>query len=94
MEAVHAHELARVIDRDVALLLGYALGLGRRGIAGHEGQPADAPIEAVAAQDAPDPVGTDPDPAPALLGQGGADASRAEARVTKAEGHDPGLDDR
>jgi hypothetical protein len=94
VEAVEADELARVIHLDVAGRLGRpALGPGRCGVAGDEGQAADPPGQTVTAQDAPDPVGTAADAAPARLGERRADAPRAEARVAQAEGEDALLDE-
>jgi hypothetical protein len=68
-----------------------SLGLGRRGVAGDERQPGDPAVETVPAEDPPDAVRADPDAAPPVLGQGGADPPRAEARGTEAEGDDPVL---
>ena len=70
--------------------------LGTRwcGVAGHQGEAADAPREAMAAQDLPDPARRDDDAAPARLGQGGADPPRSEPRMGDGEGEDAGLDDR
>ena len=94
MEAVEAHELARVVDRDVARLeRAGTLGPGWCGVARHQRQAADPAVEAVAAQDPPHAVGADDDAAPALLGERGADPPRPEARVAQGEGEDPLLDE-
>jgi len=57
MEAVEADQLARMVDLDVARLeWRRPLRLGRRSIAGHERQAADAPILAVPAEHAHTPL--------------------------------------
>jgi hypothetical protein len=84
-----------VLDGQVPLGLGLrARGLGRGGVAGHEGQALGPGGKAVAAQDAPHAVGREHQAAPALARELGGDAPGAEAGVGQAEGQNALLDHR
>src|SRR5581483_245281 len=65
VEAVEADEFARSRRVDVAgLERCRSLGLGWRGVPRDEAEAVDPPRQPVAAEDAPDAVGADDDPAP------------------------------
>ncbi len=69
VEAVHAHQRPWVGRVQVSLGLGGPLGLGRGGVARDQGQPRPPMPQSVSRQAPPDPVGGDPEPAPALPGE-------------------------
>jgi hypothetical protein len=92
VKAVDPDQLAGPVHVDMALGPGVAWRLIRRGVASDQAESLGARVQAVAAQNFPDAVGRDNDPAPLRPRELGCDALGPQPRMRDREAHDALLD--